>query len=44
MRALRVTLIITGVFQLLLGASFLVAPGMTADLMGLGPAAPSWAN
>lgn len=44
MRALRVTLIITGIFQLLLGASFLVAPGMTTDLMGLSPAAPSWAN
>jgi hypothetical protein len=44
MRALRVTLITIGVFQLLLGVLFLAAPRPTAELLGLTPAAPAWAN
>jgi hypothetical protein len=44
MRALRVTLITIGMFQLVLGALFLAAPRGTASLLGLAPAAPAWAN
>ncbi|MDJ0344903.1 hypothetical protein QMK19_30370 [Streptomyces sp. H10-C2] len=44
MRALRVTLVTVGVFQLALGALFLVAPGASAEVLGLRPAAPAWAN
>jgi hypothetical protein len=44
MRALRTTLIIIGLFQLVLGLAFLLAPATTADLFGLTPAAPPWAN
>lgn len=44
MRALRVTLIVIGIFQLALGAAFLAAPSATAHLLGLHPAAPAWAN
>lgn len=44
MRALRVTLVIVGVFQLILGALFLVAPGASAEVLGLRPAAPPWVN
>ena len=43
MRGLRYTLVIVGVFQLVLGAVFLVAPGFAAGLFGLRPAAPPWA-
>ena len=44
MRALRVTLIIVGGFQVVLGALFLAAPGAAAAAFGLRPAAPAWAN
>jgi hypothetical protein len=44
MRALRVTLIVIGIFQLLLGLVFLLAPVQVADLLGLRPAAPAWAD
>jgi hypothetical protein len=44
MRALRVTLITIGIFQLVLGALFLAAPATTARLLGLQPAAPAWAT
>lgn len=44
MRPLRITLVTVGVFQLVLGASFLVAPSGAAALLGLRPAAPGWAN
>lgn len=44
MRALRITLITIGIFQLVLGALFLAAPRGTASLLGLAPAAPTWAN
>lgn len=44
MRALRVTLITIGIFQLVLGVLFLAAPRETASLLGLTPAAPAWAN
>jgi hypothetical protein len=44
MRSLRVTLVIVGLFQLVLGALFLSAPGRAASLFGLHPAAPAWAN
>jgi hypothetical protein len=44
MRALRVTLIVIGIFQLLLGAAFLAAPAAAPHLLGMRPAAPAWAN
>ncbi len=44
MRPLRITLIVIGVFQLMLGALFLAAPGPVADLLGLRPAAPGWVD
>lgn len=44
MRALRVTLITVGSFQLVLGGLFLVAPRPTAHLLELTPAAPAWAD
>lgn len=44
MRALRITLITIGIFQLVLGVLFLAAPRGTASLLGLAPAAPAWAN
>jgi hypothetical protein len=44
MRALRVTLITIGFFQLVLGVLFLAAPRATASLLGLTPAAPGWVN
>lgn len=44
MRALRVTLITIGIFQLVLGVLFLAAPRGTASLLELAPAAPAWAN
>ena len=44
MRALRVTLIVVGAFQLVLGALFLAAPTAAAAVFGLHPAAPPWAN
>lgn len=44
MRALRVTLITIGVFQLFFGAVFLAAPSTTARLLDLAPAAPPWTN
>jgi hypothetical protein len=43
-RALRVTLIVIGAFQLVLGALFLAAPAGAAQLFGLHPAAPPWVN
>lgn len=43
-RALRITLVTVGVFQLVLGALFLLAPVAGAGALGLRPAAPSWAN
>jgi hypothetical protein len=43
-RALRITLIIIGLFQLFFGVVFLAAPRGTAGLLGLTPAAPAWAN
>ncbi len=42
MRPLRLTLVVIAVFQLVLGALFLVVPGGAADLFGLTPAAPPW--
>ena len=44
MRALRITLITIGIFQLFFGTLFLAAPVATAQLLGLQPAAPAWAN
>ncbi|WP_326652026.1 MULTISPECIES: hypothetical protein [unclassified Streptomyces] len=44
MRALRVTLVTVGLFQLALGALFLLAPVGGAAALGLRPAAPPWAN
>ncbi|MEP7055829.1 MAG: hypothetical protein ABI912_11330 [Actinomycetota bacterium] len=44
MRRLRNTLIVIGIFQFFFGALFLLAPGPTASLLKLEPAAPSWAN
>jgi hypothetical protein len=44
MRALRICLVVIGVFQLVLGTLFLLVPGQAADLLGLHPAAPSWVN
>lgn len=44
MRALRLTLITIGIFQLVLGGFFLVTPSGSAALLGLGDAAPPWAS
>ena len=44
MRGLRITLTVIGVFQVLLGALFLAAPGFAAGLFGLTPPAPAWAT
>src|SRR2546430_17249800 len=44
MRALRISLVVIGIFQLVLGALFLLVPGQAADLLGLRPAAPPWVN
>jgi len=44
MRPLRITLAVIGVFQLVLGALFLFTPSGSAHVMGLGQAAPPWAN
>lgn len=44
MRPLSITLNVIGVFQLILGAAFVVAPTPTASLLNLEPSAPSWAN
>ena len=44
MRPLRLTLIVIGVFQLVLGILFLAAPGPTAELFGLTPDAPAWVH
>jgi hypothetical protein len=44
MRPLSITLTIIGVFQLALGAAFVIAPAATASLLGLTPSAPGWAN
>jgi hypothetical protein len=44
MKALRVTLVVIGIFQLFFGIVFLVTPTGTAKLLGLGEVAPSWAN
>jgi hypothetical protein len=44
MRALRVTLVVVGIFQLFFGVVFLVAPAGTAHTLGLGAPAPAWAN
>lgn len=44
MRALRITLVVIGLFQLVLGALFLLAPAATPALMGMNPPAPAWAN
>lgn len=44
MRPLRITLVVIGIVQAFFGVMFLVAPRATAELLGLGGAAPSWAN
>lgn len=44
MRPLHITLIVIGVFQLILGALFLLAPGPAANLLDLSPPAPPWVN
>jgi hypothetical protein len=44
MRPLRITLVVIGTVQLFFGVLFLLSPGPTADLLGLGAAAPPWAN
>jgi hypothetical protein len=44
MRLLRGTLIVIGVFQLVLGTVFLAAPTATAHLLHLRPAAAPWVN
>jgi hypothetical protein len=44
MRGLRVALWVIGVFQLVLGAGFLLAPVQMAQVFGLVPTAPGWAN
>jgi hypothetical protein len=44
MRALRITLITVGIFQLVLGVLFLAVPRPTAHLLDLSPAAPAWAQ
>lgn len=44
MRRLRTTLVIVGIFQIFFGVLFLVAPGASASMLKLQPAAPSWAN
>lgn len=44
MQPLRITLIVIGVFQLVLGLLFTFAPFAAADVFGLDPAAPTWAE
>jgi hypothetical protein len=44
MRLLRGTLIVIGVFQLVLGTVFLAAPAATAHLLHLRPLAAPWMN
>lgn len=44
MRPLRITLVIIGVFQLVLGLLFTCAPFAAADVFGLEPDAPAWAE
>jgi hypothetical protein len=43
-KPLRVTLIVIGIFQVFFGALFLAAPATAAEVLRLGPAAPSWAT
>lgn len=42
MRTLRWTLLVIGAFQAVLGTAFLLAPGGTADLLGLSPGPAGW--
>lgn len=44
MRPLRITLVVIGTFQLILGALFLAAPAATAGVFGLSPQAPPWVH
>lgn len=44
MRPLRITLVVIGTFQLVVGAALLVAPGAAAALVGLTPPAPPWVD
>lgn len=44
MRPLRVTLAVIGVFQLVLGLLFVLAPFAADDLLRLDPAPPAWAE
>jgi hypothetical protein len=44
MRPLRISLYAIGVSQLLLGAAFLLLPGIIEGLFDLRPGAPAWAN
>jgi hypothetical protein len=41
---LRLTLIVIGIVQLVLGVLFLAVPGTAAELFGLHPPAPVWAT
>ncbi len=44
MRPLQITLVVIGLFQLVLGVLFVAAPAFAASLFDLTPAAPDWAN
>lgn len=44
MRSLRITLIVIGAFQLVLGGLFTLLPIQAAAFLGLEPVAPPWAN
>jgi hypothetical protein len=44
MRALRTTLYVIGVFQLVFGLLFLIDANGAAKLLNLGPSAPPWAT
>ncbi len=44
MRPLQITLVVIGVFQLVLGVLFVAAPAFAASMFDLTPAAPDWAN
>ena len=44
MRPLRITLVVIGIVQLFFGTVFLLAPTPAAELLGLTPSAPAWAN
>jgi hypothetical protein len=44
MRLLSTTLIVIGIFQLLVGVPLLAAPTFAAATLHLTPAAPAWAN